>query len=150
MTRTRAVLLGTLTVGTLDALDAFIFFGLRGVTPIRILQSIASGLLGRAAYHRGAQAALLGLLLHVFIAFGIVVTYVAATRVTPVLARRPWIFGPLYGIAVYFVMNLLVLPLSAAAVGTFPPPTAILANGVLIHMVGVGLPSALFARAAAR
>jgi hypothetical protein len=48
------------------------------------------------------------------------------------------------------VMNLLVLPLSAAIVGTFPPPTAILANGVLIHMFGVGLPSALFAHAAAR
>jgi uncharacterized membrane protein YagU involved in acid resistance len=148
MTRTRAVLLGTLTVGTLDALDAFIFFGLRGVTPVRILQSIASGVLGRTAYQRGTGAALLGLALHFFIAFAIVITYVAAARLWPVLARRPWIVGPLYGIAVYLVMNLVVLPMSAAVVGTFPPPTASLANGVLIHMLGVGLPTALFARAA--
>ena len=46
----RAILWGTLAVGTLDALDAIVFFGLRGVTPLRIFQSIASGLLGRAAY----------------------------------------------------------------------------------------------------
>ena len=42
----RAILYGGLVVGTLDALDALIFFGLRGVAPIRIGQSIAAGVLG--------------------------------------------------------------------------------------------------------
>lgn len=47
----RAIVYGGLVVGTLDILDAVIFFGLwRGVAPIRIFQSIASGLLGRAAF----------------------------------------------------------------------------------------------------
>jgi len=46
MTRTRAILSGGLVVGILDGLDAVIFFGLRGVRPIRIFQAIASGLLG--------------------------------------------------------------------------------------------------------
>ena len=46
----RALAAGTLAVGVLDILDAFIFFGLRGAKPIGILQSIASGVLGRAAY----------------------------------------------------------------------------------------------------
>jgi hypothetical protein len=50
-------------------------------------------------------------------------------------------------VVVYAVMNLAVVPLSAAEVGKPSPP--VIANGLLIHMLGVGLPSALFARAAA-
>jgi hypothetical protein len=34
MTRGQAILYGTLTVGCLDLLDAFVFFGLRGIPPI--------------------------------------------------------------------------------------------------------------------
>ena len=54
--------------------------------------------------------------------------------------------GVLYGIAVYFVMNYVVIPLSAASQGTFSMPVFL--NGILIHAFGVGLPAALFARAA--
>lgn len=142
----RALLLGTLTVGVLDILDAFLFFGFQGVPPIRILQSIASGLLGRDAYGGGIPTAALGAFLHFFIAFAVVATYYLASRWMPELARRPLLYGPLYGLLVYAVMNLVVIPLSAAS---FAPPDAIgLVNGLLIHALGVGLPSALFARAA--
>jgi hypothetical protein len=141
-----AILYGTLAVGILDLLDAFVFFGLRGVAPILIPQSIASGLLGRAAYDGGFGTAALGVLLHFFIAFGIVTTYVLASRRWPTLARRPFIYGPLYGILVYGVMNLIVVPLSAAVVGSKTLPVVV--NGLLIHMLGVGLPGALAARMA--
>jgi hypothetical protein len=141
----RALLSGTLAVGILDILDAFIFFGLRGARPIGILQSIASGILGRAAYQGGMRTALLGLLLHFFIAFGVVATYLAATRLVPALNRHPWVYGLLYGLAVYAVMNLVVIPMSAAALGSGPTPAAVRANGLLIHMFGVGLPAALVA-----
>lgn len=92
----KAMLLGTLTVGSLDLFDAIVFFGLRGVAPIRILQSIASGLLGRPAYAGGAGTALLGLLLHFFIAFTIVATYlIPLRRVLPrCLALIPDILQP--------------------------------------------------------
>ena len=53
----QALALGTLTVGVLDLLDAVIFFGLRGVPATAILQSIASGLLGPAAFDGGAATA---------------------------------------------------------------------------------------------
>ncbi|MET0400246.1 MAG: hypothetical protein ABW277_25880 [Longimicrobiaceae bacterium] len=53
-----AVLLGTLAVGVLDLLDPLVFFGARGVPPVRILHSIASGLLGRAAFAGGLPTAL--------------------------------------------------------------------------------------------
>jgi hypothetical protein len=142
----RALIFGTLVVGILDAADALIFFGLRGAAPIRIFQSIASGLLGRAAFSGGVRTALLGMVLHFFIAFMIVATFVFASRGIPILHRSPVWSGLIYGIAVYLVMNFVVLPLSAAARGSFSWP--VVANGLLIHMLGVGLPTSLFARAA--
>jgi hypothetical protein len=145
----RAILFGTLVAGTLDALDAIVFFGLRsGARPVRIFQGIASGLLGRASFQGGLKTAALGLALHYFIAFGIVATYVLVSRRVPLLTRHPVICGPLYGLAVFAVMNLVVLPLSKVGPPSLPAP--VLANGLLIHMFGVGLPSALFARAAKR
>ncbi len=149
MSTAGALVAGTLAVGVLDILDAFIFFGLRGASPIGILQSIASGVLGRAAYQGGVRTAALGLLLHFVIAFGVVATYFVASRLVPALNRRPWLYGVLYGLVVYAVMNLVVVPLSAAALGSGPPALAVRVNGLLIHMFGVGLPAALVAARAA-
>jgi len=139
----RAILYAGLTVGTLDILDALIFFGARGAAPIRIFQSIASGIHGRAAFQGGWHTAALGLVLHYFIAFSIATTYFLVSRAIPAVRRRPVICGMLYGIAAWCVMNLIVLPLSAAGRGPFVP--IVVANGLLIHMFGVGLPSAWFA-----
>lgn len=141
----RALLYGTLVVGILDLADAFVFFGLRGARPIRILQSIASGLVGRAAFSGGPRTALLGGVLHFFIAFLIVATFFVASRHISILRRTPVWSGLIYGIVVYLTMNFVVLPLSAAGRGSFPWP--VVANGLIIHMLGVGLPSSLFARA---
>ena len=139
----RALLYGTLVVGILDLTDAFVFFGLRGARPIRILQSIASGLLGRAAFSGGLGMALLGAVLHFFIAFIIVATFFVASRYISILRRAPVWSGLMYGVVVYLVMNFVVLPLSAAGRGSYAWP--IVANGLIIHMLGVGLPSSLFA-----
>ena len=145
MTARRAILLGGLTVGTLDILDALVFFGLRGVHPQRILHSIAAGLLGRdAAIAGGWRTALLGLGLHFIIATGVVATYYLVSRGLPLLVRYPIVCGLLYGIVVFYVMQLVVLPLSATAGKAGPPTGAPLINGLLIHALGVGLPAALF------
>jgi hypothetical protein len=149
MSTPRALLYGTLAVGILDLLDAVVFFGLRGVQPIRILQSIASGLLGRAAFSGGMATAALGIALHFFIAFLIVAVFLLASRRLPALVRAPILSGLIYGIGAYIVMQYLVIPLSAAAgAGRFSWPVFV--NGVLIHMFGVGLPASLAARAATR
>lgn len=147
MSRSRALVFGTLTVGTLDILDAIIFFGIRNhVGPTRIFQSIAAGLLGRAAFSGGLRTAILGAALHYFIAFMIVATFSVLSRYVSVLRQRPILCGVLYGIGVYLFMNFVVVPLSNAGRGAFVWP--VVTNGVLIHMFGVGLPSSLFARAA--
>ena len=145
----QALLYGALAVGTLDILDALIFFGLRGARPIRILQSIAAGLLGREAFNGGWGTAALGLALHFFIAFIIVLVFVTASQRMPALTRQPVLVGLIYGIAVYLVMTFVVVPASAAGGGGLPRwPVAL--NGVLIHMFGVGVPASLAGSAAAR
>jgi len=142
-----AVLAGGPTAALLDITYAFVFFGQRGVGPTRILQSIASGVLGKAAYRAGAGSAVLGALLHLAIALVMATVYVAASRRLPALNRRPWLWGPLYGIGCYLVMNYVVL---LARFGPRPvPPLDVLVSGVAIHMFGVGLPIALFAARAA-
>ena len=140
----QALLLGGLTVGTVDILDAIVFFGARGVSAERILQSIAAGLLGREAFDGGLLTAVLGLVLHYFIAFAVAGTFLLASGRSPAL-RRNWVAAGLgYGVLVYAMMNFVVLPLSRAGHGH--PSFVVLLNGLLIHAFGVGLPSAYAAR----
>src|SRR4029453_7978290 len=112
---------GGLVVGALAALDAIVFFGFRGATPVRIFQSIAAGLLGRATFQGGLRSALLGVAIHFFIAFSIAATYYAASRRLSILTQRPIICGAAYGVLVYFFMNRVVIPLSAIGGGAAPP-----------------------------
>jgi uncharacterized membrane protein YagU involved in acid resistance len=148
----RAIVYGGLTVAVLDGLDAIVFFGLRsGVGPVRIFKGIAGGLLGReAALAGGWPTALLGVAMHCTIATTIVAVFVLLSRRFPLLAQRPFVWGPLYGIGAYLVMNLVVLPLSALHGTGLPSALPVLLNGILIHIIGVGTPSALFARVATR
>lgn len=140
----KAIAFSCLIAGTLDISDALIFYGLRGVSPIRILQGIASGLIGRAAFAQGIRSALLGLLLHYFIATTVATIYIFASRCLP-LSRHPFLFGTLYGIVVYIVMNYVVIPLSQ--IGPRPtPPLLPLINGVAALIFCIGIPIALIAR----
>jgi hypothetical protein len=135
------LLVGTLLVGVLDLADAFVFFGVRNrVGPVRILQSIASGLLGPASFKGGSGSAALGAFLHFFIAFGIVTTYFLVSRLCHDLAERPLLYGPLYGLLVWVIMNKVVVPLSAVAPRR--QPLAEVINGLAIHALGIGLPAA--------
>jgi uncharacterized membrane protein YagU involved in acid resistance len=40
--------------------------------------------------------------------------FVLTARKFAVLLRRPWLFGPAYGVLIYFIMNYIAVPLSAA------------------------------------
>lgn len=147
----RAIAYGGITVAVLDGVDAIVFFGLRSsFHPLRIFRGIAGGLLGReAALAGGWPAVLLGLVVHLTIATTIVAVFYLLSRRFPFLTRRPFVWGPVYGVAVYVTMNLVVLPLSALHGTGLPSALPVLFNGILIHIIGVGIPSALFARAAA-
>jgi hypothetical protein len=143
----RALLAGTLAVGVLDIGHAIVVWWLRGVAPIRVLQGVAGGLLGReAARAGGLSTALLGAALHLFIAFCVVATYYLASRRLELLRRHAVLCGIAYGVGVYLVMQLVVLPLSALHGGGLGGTPAALLNGFLGHAVFVGLPAALVSR----
>ena len=141
------VLLGGLVAGTFDITYACTFWWLkRGVLPTRVFQSVASGLLGDASFTGGWRTALLGLALHYSIATSMAVTYYLFARKWSELSQRPWVYGPLYGVLVYGIMNYIVVPLSAANPGSRNLVWVVLS--VAVHAFLIGTPCAIFARRA--
>ncbi len=139
---TKVILLAGILAGVLDLTAALITGWLRGTRPVRILHAIASGVLGASSYKAGFKAAALGVALHFVIALGAATVFYIASRRIKFLFDHPVICGLAYGVAVYFFMNLVVLPLSAVTFKvsfTF----ATLAIGLLVHMFCVGLPISL-------
>jgi hypothetical protein len=148
----RAILGGGLIGGAFDITFACVVSALlRGVTPIRVGQSVASGLLGReAALAGGVPAGILGLVLHfVMTTIMAAVYYAAATRI-PLLVRHAAWCGLAYGLGIYLAMNYVVLPLSAIGRHGGNGPLYIVIPEILVHMFGVGLTIALFTRRASR
>jgi uncharacterized membrane protein YagU involved in acid resistance len=110
-------------------------------SPAVIYRAVASGLVGRdAAIRGGTPMAALGMLLHFFIATTAAAAYVAASTKLALLRDRPVTSGLAFGVAVYFFMKEIVVPLSAAR------PIAFSWAGLLGHALLVGLPIALAAR----
>jgi len=124
---------GGLIAGTLDLTQAFILFGRR--VPL----VIAAGLLGRPALQGGTATYVLGVLLHFFIAFSAAAVYYAASRSLAFLKEHPLVCGLFYGIAVELVMGYVVLPLSALQ-DRGPYELHDVLQGLVVHMVVVGLP----------
>jgi hypothetical protein len=145
----KAILAGGLIGGAFDITYACVVWAFRGVSPIRVGQSVASGLLGReTAVAGGVPTGLLGFALH----FGMVlimaaVYYAAATRI-PLLVKRAVWCGPLYGLGLYLTMNYIVLPLSAIGQRGGTGPLYLVIPEILVHMFLVGLTIALFTRRA--
>jgi hypothetical protein len=130
---TLAVAVGGLIAGILDLTQALILFG------PKIPLAIAAGLLGQQAFRGGAATYVLGVLLHFLIAFSAAALYLAASRRLRFLVQHALVCGLFFGAAVELVMRLIVLPLSALhAMGPYPHRD--LVQGLLVHMILVGLP----------
>jgi len=133
-----AILLAGLAAGVGDTLLAI---GMYRVSPGPIYRSVASGLVGReAAVRGGLVTAALGMLLHFFIATTAAAVYVAASSKLKLLVERAVPCGLAFGVAVYFFMKDVVVPLSAAR------PISFTWAGLMGHALLVGLPIALVAR----
>lgn len=102
-----------LLAGAFDITFAFIFYGMHGATPARILGGIASGLVGSGAAHAmGGWSVLLGALLHFFAALCAAFFYLFLSRGFPLLILRPLLSGAVFGVGMYVVMHFIVIPLS--------------------------------------
>lgn len=141
----KAVLVGGGLAATFDLVYAFVMAAPRGVMPVRVLQSVASGLLGSRAFEGGLPAAAVGLVAHYGIVFVAAALYLAANRRLPMLRERAVLCGLIFGVGVYLFMNFVVVPLSAVPF-EFSHTPARLAQGFVSHAVLVGLPIALAVR----
>ncbi|PWT73145.1 MAG: hypothetical protein C5B46_05845 [Proteobacteria bacterium] len=129
----RPILVGGAIAGTFDIVAAFITFGMNSP------KAIAGGLLGRQAFQGGAAVWILGVFLHFFIAFSAATIYCMASRRLEFLKEHFLVCGIFYGIAIYLVMNLVVLPLCALHI-TGPYQLRALLQGLIVHMFLIGLP----------
>ena len=128
----------------MDITAALVVYGAMGAKPIPLLQGIAAGLLGLRSYSGGLPTAALGLLCHFFIAFCAATVYYLIARALPFVLQHATSIGALYGIGWYFLMNRVVVPLSAAR--KFPFSLRMMIIGIIIHIFCVGLPIAVMAR----
>jgi uncharacterized membrane protein YagU involved in acid resistance len=136
-----AVLLGGSIAGILDIIFAISFAAYNGATPVRLLQTVASGLLGTAAFTGGIPVAALGLALHFFMSFAWAGAFLALARLVPAFTLHPLLSGIIFGAFVFFAMRLVVLPLSAFPYPvTFKPIATTL--DLLSHTLLFGVPIA--------
>ena len=137
----RPIALGGMIIGIVQLIiqEWIVFSLLQGNPFISVLQYIASAVLGNAAFAGGIATALLGVLLHFLVSFVIAGAFILSADRIPIL-RRYAIAGPLlYGFGVFVIMNLIVLPLSAAP--PLPAPTVLQLIEVIIdHVLVIGLP----------
>ena len=129
-----AALCGGVFAGTLDIGAAAL---LNSVSPLVVLLSIASGILGKAAYHAGLAGVALGLGLQWMMSSIAALIYLIGGRLLP-LSHRSWAAsGMLYGLVVFFVMNYVVVPLSAAVPKVAFTPLSFMGNLLANVMFGV-------------
>jgi hypothetical protein len=142
----RAIATGGLIAGVLDAIFAVIayVFVLRAFGIIGVLQYIASGLIGNAAFSGGLPTAALGVAIHFFLAFAFATLYYVVSRRVAALRERAVPIGIVYGAAIWLFMDFLVLPLTGTP--KFPFNGALFVSFLIDHALFVGLPIALAVR----
>lgn len=131
-------LIAGLAGGAVDLLYASGMSVAAGQSAVRPWQAVASGWIGGpAARDGGAAAVLLGVATHFGIALAMAAVFVLAARRLPVLTARPMIAGGLYGLMLYSVMYLVVLPLRWP--GAFPSWQGAKSGLDILAHVAVGL-----------
>jgi hypothetical protein len=145
----KTIFWGGLIAGTLDITGACVVSWFRsGVVPIRVFQSVASGLYGPASSQLGWKTAIIGLALHYLIATTWTTIYYLASRKISFLINQPIISGVFYGVFVHYFMTQVVVPLSAIGRRPFNLKGSLIGMTVIIFCIG--LPIALIVRKLSR
>src|ERR1700757_484637 len=130
----KPILIGGAIAGILDITSAFITGG------VNVPRGIAGGLLGPSARNStGIGVWILGLAIHFFIAYSAATVYCQASRILPFLKENFVVCGMFFGIALFLVMYLVVMPLCAFHFKG-PYSLRLLVQGILVHMLLIGLP----------
>jgi hypothetical protein len=134
----RVLLLTGLLAGTLDITAACIHAYLaNGTSPLRVLQFITSAAMGPEAFAGGWNTALWGLIIHLVIAGWWTFLYFLFRRRIRMLIRSWIVAGFGYGLFVWIVMNLAVLPMTTLPHGPFKLYPAVVGVSILVAMIGL-------------
>jgi hypothetical protein len=135
----KRLLLTALIAGTLDILSAYANIFIRtGKITRRMFQYIAGGALGlKNTLDGGAPVILLGIFFHYVIAFSFTLFFFFLYRKNRVFGLNKYLAALLYGIFIWAVMNLVVLPLSALPPGKITVGKALLDASILAVMIGL-------------
>src|SRR5918993_5039389 len=100
-------------IGTLDILAAFLYYFIKtGNEPLRILKFIAGGIFGEKAFKGDSSMYFFGLLFHYLIAFCFSLFFFMVFSRMMFLKSYVLLRGVIYGLFVWTIMNLLLVPLS--------------------------------------
>ncbi len=127
----------------LDGICVTLLYALKGVTALQLWQNVASSILGPQAFRGGWSTGVLGLALHCSVALTAAAVFVLMSGRIPVVLRHYIPAGLLYGVAVFVVMNLIVVPLSAMP--KRPLNLSMVTIQVVMHLILVGLPISVVA-----
>jgi uncharacterized membrane protein YagU involved in acid resistance len=136
-----AVLAGGLLAGLIDIGAACLIYS---ASPLIVLQSVASGILGRAAFAGGWEAAAIGAACHFFIALCAAAVYVTISSYVLILRQQAVLGGLVFGALIFAFMHYIVVPLSNAAQAPMSP--LLYAINLADHMALFGVPIALCAK----
>lgn len=104
--------LAALTAGIVDFLYVTTSVFMSGGSVVQLWQYVASGIFGSGAYSMGMTGSLYGIIFHflIMVAFSSVIYFLY--KKISVIEKHPVLSGLIYGICIWFVMNMLVVPLS--------------------------------------
>jgi len=137
----RTILVTGLYAGLLDGLAAVVVTYIRsGRTPDIVFQYISSALFGKDAFSGGVAMTLLGILLHMLIAMTwTFLFFLICSRFPPRKTNvAAWLVpGIIYGISVWCIMNLVVLPLSRVTQAPFTITGVAIGASIIVLCIGI-------------
>jgi hypothetical protein len=135
----KTIFLAGLAAGLLDGTAAVIFLGKMNYSGV--FKFVASGLFGKSAFAGGNEMVIYGIIIHLLIAMTFAFFYYFIFSKISFFSKNKIIGGLLFGLLVWMIMNLLILPFTKI------PHSPIILIGaiknILILMFCVGLPISL-------
>lgn len=125
--------------GTLDILSAFTYYYIKtGKNPLNVLNYVSKVALGETTFASNRLQQASGLLVHFAIAFGWTILFFILYPRLQLLRLNKFITAVVYGIFVWAMMNVVILPLWNHKPFVFNPESSPI--NALILIAAIGLP----------
>ncbi|HMI79672.1 MAG TPA: hypothetical protein VK484_12815 [Ferruginibacter sp.] len=138
-TASSVVIKAGLIAGTLDILSAFLYSYInRGASPETVLQYISKVAFGKTAFTNPVMLTISGLLVHFAIAMSWTILFFILYRILNLARLNKIVAGILYGIFIWAMMSMVILPLWINKRYVFNAESAWV--NALILIAAIGLP----------